>query len=78
MCAHFPFMEKRESPGKDGGNPALDEIEGAVMRLDDVTEKMLIEDMMMQSKKMLSVGGVARAWATRSTIHWEPSRRRRR
>ena len=31
--------------------------EGAVIRLDDVTERVRMEEMMIQSEKMLSVGG---------------------
>ncbi|MCK5674686.1 MAG: PAS domain S-box protein, partial [Spirochaetales bacterium] len=38
-------------------------IEGAVIRIDDVTEKMQIEEMMIQSEKMLSVGGLAAGMA---------------
>jgi len=37
--------------------------EGAVIRVDDVTERMRIEDMMVQSEKMLSVGGLAAGMA---------------
>ncbi len=33
--------------------------EGAVIRIDDVTERIRIEEMMIQSEKMLSVGGLA-------------------
>ena len=38
-------------------------IEGAVIRVDDVTEKVRIEEMMIQSEKMLSVGGLAAGMA---------------
>jgi len=38
-------------------------IEGAVIRLDDVTEKVRLEEMMVQSEKMLSVGGLAAGMA---------------
>jgi PAS domain S-box-containing protein len=34
-------------------------ISGAVIRIDDVTERIRIEEMMIQSEKMLSVGGLA-------------------
>jgi len=34
-------------------------VEGAVIRMDDVTDRVRIEDMMVQSEKMLSVGGLA-------------------
>lgn len=36
---------------------------GAVIRIDDVTEKARIEEMMVQSEKMLSVGGLAAGMA---------------
>lgn len=36
---------------------------GAVIRIDDVTEKVRMEDMMLQSEKMLSVGGLAAGMA---------------
>ncbi len=38
-------------------------IEGAVIRIDDVTEKVQIEELMLQSEKMLSVGGLAAGMA---------------
>ncbi len=38
-------------------------IEGAVIRIDDVTERVRIEEMMIQSEKMLSVGGLAAGMA---------------
>ena len=38
-------------------------IEGAVIRLDDVTDKVRLEEMMIQSGKMLSVGGLAAGMA---------------
>jgi len=38
-------------------------VEGAVIRIDDVTEKVHIEEMMIQSEKMLSVGGLAAGMA---------------
>lgn len=37
--------------------------EGAVIRLDDVTERVRIEEMMIQSEKMVSVGGLAAGMA---------------
>ncbi|MBN2586625.1 MAG: PAS domain S-box protein [Candidatus Fermentibacteraceae bacterium] len=40
-----------------------DHVEGAVIRLDDVTEKVHMEEMMVQSEKMLSVGGLAAGMA---------------
>ncbi len=36
---------------------------GAVIRLDDVTERVRLEEMMVQSEKMLSVGGLAAGMA---------------
>ncbi len=38
-------------------------VTGAVIRIDDVTEKVRIEDLMIQSEKMLSVGGLAAGMA---------------
>ena len=38
-------------------------MEGAVIRVDDVTEKINMEKMMVQSEKMLSIGGLAAGMA---------------
>lgn len=38
-------------------------IEGAVIRVDDVSEQVRLEEMMIQSEKMLSVGGLAAGMA---------------
>jgi len=38
-------------------------VEGAVIRIDDVTEKVRMSEMMIQSEKMLSVGGLAAGMA---------------
>ncbi|MBN2282114.1 MAG: PAS domain S-box protein [Candidatus Marinimicrobia bacterium] len=38
-------------------------VEGAVIRIDDITEKVNMEEMMIQSEKMLSVGGLAAGMA---------------
>ncbi|MCK5146148.1 PAS domain S-box protein [bacterium] len=38
-------------------------VEGAVIRIDDVTDKVHLEEMMIQSEKMLSVGGLAAGMA---------------
>lgn len=38
-------------------------IEGAVIRVDDVTERVRLEEMMIQSEKMMSVGGLAAGMA---------------
>lgn len=40
-----------------------DGVESAVIRIDDVTEKFRLEEMMVQSEKMLSVGGLAAGMA---------------
>ena len=38
-------------------------VDGAVIRIDDVTNKVRIEEMLLQSEKMLSVGGLAAGMA---------------
>lgn len=38
-------------------------VEGAVIRVDDITDKVRLEEMMIQSEKMLSVGGLAAGMA---------------
>ncbi|MHC1743653.1 MAG: PAS domain S-box protein [Syntrophobacteraceae bacterium] len=38
-------------------------VEGAVIRVDDVSERVRLEEMMIQSEKMLSVGGLAAGMA---------------
>lgn len=38
-------------------------MDGAVLRMDDVTEKVRLQEMMLQSEKMLSVGGLAAGMA---------------
>ncbi len=38
-------------------------VEGAVIRMDDVTSRVRIENMMMQTEKMMSVGGLAAGMA---------------
>ena len=44
--------------------PIIDEYtKGAVIRIDDVTERVLMEKMMLQSEKMLAIGGVAAGMA---------------
>jgi PAS domain S-box-containing protein len=42
---------------------ATDGIDGAVIRVDDVTERVHLEEMMIQSEKMLSVGSLAAGMA---------------
>lgn len=40
-----------------------DGVEGAVIRVDDITRRVRIEEMMVQSEKMISVGGLAAGMA---------------
>jgi len=40
-----------------------DSVRGAVVRVDDISERVRIEEMMVQSEKMLSVGGLAAGMA---------------
>ncbi len=42
---------------------ATDGADGAVVRVDDVTDRVRIEEMMVQSEKMMSVGGLAAGMA---------------
>lgn len=37
--------------------------EGAVIRIDDITEQVFMEEMMIQNEKMLSIGGLAAGMA---------------
>jgi PAS domain S-box-containing protein len=41
----------------------VNEVEGAVIRVDDITSRVRIEDMMIQTEKMMSVGGLAAGMA---------------
>ncbi|MCW8890116.1 MAG: PAS domain S-box protein [Sedimenticola sp.] len=43
--------------------PLAGDVQGAVIRVDDVTERVRIEEMIIQSEKMLSVGGLAAGMA---------------
>ncbi|HRU07255.1 MAG TPA: ATP-binding protein, partial [Candidatus Brocadiia bacterium] len=62
-----------KTPRQCGGEVRYDDItvyplvsngvEGAVIRVDDVTNQVRIEEMMIQSEKMLSVGGLAAGMA---------------
>jgi PAS domain S-box-containing protein len=62
---------KKNRPSKDGTGfedvtiyPLIaNGVEGAVIRIDDVTDKVRMEEMMIQSEKMLSVGGLAAGMA---------------
>ncbi|NJB68439.1 PAS domain S-box-containing protein [Desulfobaculum xiamenense] len=67
-----PFVTQRLSHQKDGETrfedvtvyPLMAEgVSGAVIRMDDVTERVRIEEMMIQTEKMLSVGGLAAGMA---------------
>jgi PAS domain S-box-containing protein len=40
-----------------------DNLQGAVIRMDDISERIKIEEMMVQSEKMMSVGGLAAGMA---------------
>jgi signal transduction histidine kinase len=40
-----------------------DDIRGAVLRIDDVTDQVKLEEMMIQSEKMMSIGGLAAGMA---------------
>jgi PAS domain S-box-containing protein len=42
---------------------AGDDVEGAVIRVDDVTERVHLEELIIQNEKMLSVGGLAAGMA---------------
>ncbi|MDH3982204.1 MAG: ATP-binding protein, partial [Kiritimatiellaceae bacterium] len=67
-----PQKEER-IPVKDDGRiryndvtvyPLLEDgVEGAVIRIDDATDRVRIEEMMVQSEKMMSVGGLAAGMA---------------
>jgi len=67
-----PHKEERKESYVDGEKHFSDVViyplttngaEGAVIRVDDVTSRVRIEQMMVQSEKMLSVGGVAAGMA---------------
>ena len=47
----------------DNGQEHGDRRKGAVLRVDDVTQRVRIEEMMIQSEKMISVGGLAAGMA---------------
>ncbi|MCP4577879.1 MAG: PAS domain S-box protein [Deltaproteobacteria bacterium] len=63
--------QKRPRPSEDGicyedvtiYPVVTNGVEGAVIRIDDVTERVRLEEMMIQSEKMLSVGGLAAGMA---------------
>ncbi|MGA3683912.1 PAS domain-containing sensor histidine kinase, partial [Pseudomonas graminis] len=43
--------------------PTCDAGRGAVIRIDDITQRLSLEEMVVQSEKMLSVGGLAAGMA---------------
>jgi len=43
--------------------PLLDRAEGAVLRIEDVTERVRIQELMIQTEKMMSIGGLAAGMA---------------
>ncbi len=49
---------------------AADGAEGAVIRIDDVTSRVRIEEMMIQTEKMMSVGGLAAGMAHEINNPW--------
>ncbi|MCK5096957.1 MAG: PAS domain S-box protein, partial [Desulfobacteraceae bacterium] len=67
------IIEKTKIPRHINGNlcyenitifPLVDEtVKGAVVRIDEVTEQVRLEEMMIRSEKMLSVGGLAAGMA---------------
>lgn len=48
-----------KQPGTEKGHP----VDGAVIRIDDITQRIRMEEMMIQSEKMMSVGGLAAGMA---------------
>jgi PAS domain S-box-containing protein len=72
ICSHQPYRENRVPWSRDDSARFADitiyplvgsGIEGAVIRMDDVTEQIRIEELMVQSEKMVSVGGLAAGMA---------------
>ncbi|MFA5903162.1 MAG: ATP-binding protein, partial [Desulfobacula sp.] len=67
------ILEERKIPNENGNIISYEnltvyplfgeEMEGAVIRIDDVTDQVQIEEMMIQSEKMLSVGSLAAGMA---------------
>lgn len=65
------FFPKQASPTSEGlvyeditVYPLIaDSVEGAVIRVDDITEHVRMEEMIVQSEKMLSIGGLAAGMA---------------
>ena len=40
-----------------------DSVDGVIIRIDDITDQVRLEEMMIQSEKMLSIGGLAAGMA---------------
>ncbi len=61
----IPFADQNKTRFEDITIfPLVDNhIEGAVIQIDDVTEKIQLEEMLIQNEKMLSVGGLAAGMA---------------
>ncbi|SMF06627.1 PAS domain-containing sensor histidine kinase [Desulfovibrio gilichinskyi] len=66
----IPETEIRSPYGQDGQKfqdimiyPLSGDIKGAVIRIDDATERARIEEMMIQTEKMMSIGGLAAGMA---------------
>lgn len=65
---HFPRSEWKSSGVKKYEEISLyplraEEFEGAVIRIDDITEKTRLEEIMVRNDRMLSVGGLAAGMA---------------
>jgi PAS domain S-box-containing protein len=68
-----PFISERLQRDTDDGETAYydvivyplieDDVTGAVIRVDEVTARVAIEEMMVQTEKMMSVGGLAAGMA---------------
>lgn len=64
-------VEKVQHPAKAGNNYAdimiypiiVKKVEGVVLRIDDVTHRVRMQDVMVQTEKMMSVGGLAAGMA---------------
>ncbi len=72
ITTHIPVVQKRLKLKIDRQDhlyeiaisPLLtDNLKGAVIRMDDITNKIKLEQMMLQSEKMLSIGGLAAGMA---------------
>ena len=65
QCSKMPWPQEDEKHFLDITlYPLLDEeVDGAVLRIDDVTQRVRMDETMVQSEKMLSVGGLAAGMA---------------